>query len=123
MREIRILLTQGMFTDGAFALVPRAHTPRSVESFVATAPGGLWSADPFGTVAPPRRDDRVVTAGVGYAAHLSVGMRRVTDRLATAAPAGAAGRACFITANVDKQPQDQLHLMSRRDPRSWRPPA
>ena len=76
----------------------------------------LWSA------ALARPKSGVVGTGVAYAAGAlgaAIVSRRGIDR---DVPNGTANGERFIGTNGNKQ-QDQLHLMSRRDPRTWRPPA
>ena len=58
-----------------------------------------------------RPQGRVEATGVGYAAPAAAETRLGADGIGTG-----------INGTNGKQ-QDQLHLMSRRDPRSWRPPA
>ena len=73
----------------------------------------LWSA----VTARPRGG--VEATGVGYGAGaIGNATRRGLDRDALSGKR-------FIGTNgtQNKQQQDQLHLMSRRDPRTWRPPA
>jgi hypothetical protein len=73
----------------------------------------LWSA----VTARPKSGAEAT--GVGYAAGgIGTSARRGLDR-------DALGGKRFIGTNgtQNKQQQDQLHLMSRRDPRTWRPPA
>jgi hypothetical protein len=73
----------------------------------------LWSA----VAARPRSG--VEATGAGYAAgEVGIATRRGLDRDALSGKR-------FIGTNgtQNKQQQDQLHLMSRRDPRTWRPPA
>lgn len=75
-------------------------------SYAATRPWAGASARPQG---------RVEATGAGYAAAAlaAAAKRRGVDRDVI----GAVG-----TTQQSKQ-QDQLHLMSRRDPRTWRPPV
>lgn len=82
-------------------------------SAVAAAPS--WAA-----IAVARPKSRVEATGVGYAAPAGAETRRGVDGSDRDVPSGTAGKR-FIGTNGKQQ--DQLHLMSRRDPRSWRPPA
>ena len=61
---------------------------------------------------------------VGYAAPAGAETRRGVDGIGRDVPRGDAAetRLNGINGTTGKQ-QDQLHLMSRRDPRTWRPPA
>jgi len=70
-----------------------------------------WSAAAAASSAAvtARPKSRVEATGVGYAAPAAAETRRGVDGIG-------------INGTNGKQ-QDQLHLMSRRDPRSWRPPA
>ena len=80
-------------------------------------------------VVTARPKSRVEAIGVGYAATdyaASAGAetRREVDGFGRDVPSGmAAGTALIGTNGTNGKQQDQLHLMSRRDPRSWRPPA
>jgi hypothetical protein len=92
-----------------------APTPRTV---VSAAPPVI--AAPQGTTVLARQLAPAGATGVGngYAAWLGTAKRRGVERdLAN----GAIDGKSFISTNGKQQ--DQLHLMSRRDPRSWRPPA
>jgi hypothetical protein len=103
-----------------FAVVARACPSPSVPApltvvtavrsvVVATTP---WSA----VVARPWSG--VEATGAGYAAGgLGVATRSGLDRDAL----GGERRNGMNGKQIDQQ--DQLHLMSRRDPRTWRPPA
>ena len=74
---------------------------------------------PRGTVVLARPKARVDATGVGYAAGwLGTATRRGVERDLVN---GATDSKSFIRTNGKQQ--DQLHLMSRRDPRTWRPPA
>jgi hypothetical protein len=78
------------------------------------------AAAPLGTVALARPKARVDATGVGYGAGwLVTATRRGVER---DLPNGTANGKRFSGTTSTKQ-QDQLHLMSRRDPRTWRPPA
>jgi hypothetical protein len=104
----------------SFALAVSACPPSSAVSapetvVIAARPAAatLWSA----VTARPRGG--VEATGVGYAAGgIGNAKRRGLDRDALSGKR-------FIGTNgtQNKQQQDQLHLMSRRDPRTWRPPA
>ena len=86
-----------------FATVPPARLSLWAAP-VSDAPAPSWP------VAVARPKSRVEATGVGYAAPAAV-------------PSGTAAGTRFIGSNGNGKQQDQLHLMSRRDPRSWRPPA
>lgn len=71
-----------------------------------------------------RPQGRVEATGVGYAATPAVaakrrGVDRDVDGSTTASGTSVIANG---TTGTTKQ-QDQLHLMSRRDPRPWRPPV
>jgi hypothetical protein len=77
-------------------------------------------AAPQGTVVLARPKARIDATGVGYGAGwLVAATRRGVER---DLPNGTANGKRFIGTNSTTQ-QGQLHLMSRRDPRTWRPPA
>ena len=62
-------------------------------------------------------------AGYGFGSDLVSGLRGA-ERRPAAAPAAAAAQRTTITARNARSTQSkQLHLMSRRDPCSWRPPV
>jgi hypothetical protein len=91
-------------------------TPVSnVPTLVATRSVDSWSARP---------KSRVPATGVGYAAPAAAETRREVDGIGRDVPRGTAAGTRFTgTKGSNGKQQDQLHLMSRRDPRSWRPPA
>lgn len=71
-----------------------------------------------------RPKSRVEGTGVGYAAPAAADLRRGVDEAVRGVPGGMAAGTRFIgTGDTNGKQQDQLHLMSRRDPRTWRPPA
>ena len=75
-------------------------------------------------VVTARPKSRVEATGVGYAAPAAAETRREVDGIGRDVPSGmAAGARLTGTDGTNGKQQDQLHLMSRRDPRSWRPPA
>lgn len=80
------------------------------------------AAAPAAVTARPK--SRVAATGVGYAGPDAAETRREVDGIGRDVPRGMAGetRLNGINGTNGKQ-QGQLHLMSRRDPRSWRPPA
>ncbi len=87
-------------------------------SFRSAAEAPLWA----GVSARPQ--GRVEANGAGYAAAPAIAAkRRGVDRDVYGVTAGSkrviGGNG---TTGTTKQ-QDQLHLMSRRDPRPWRPPV
>lgn len=117
-----------------FAMVPPACMSLR-ESSVSTAllpvftPALSWPAAAAApvAVATARSKSRVEATGVGYAAPAGAETRRGVDGIGRDVPRGeAAGTRLNGTNGINgsngKQ-QDQLHLMSRRDPRTWRPPA
>lgn len=61
-----------------------------------------------------RPKSRVADTGLGYAAPVGAETRRGADEIGRDVPRG---------NGANGKQQDQLHLMSRRDPRTWRPPA
>jgi hypothetical protein len=76
------------------------------------------------TAALARPKSRVEATGVGYAALAAADARRGVDGSGRDVPGGTAVETRFIGTNGSNgKQQDQLHLMSRRDPRTWRPPA
>lgn len=95
-----------------------ATATRSVDSWSAAAAAPSWTA----VTARPK--SRVPATGVGYAAPAAAETRREVDGIGRDVPRGTAAGARFTgTKGSNGKQQDQLHLMSRRDPRSWRPPA
>ena len=102
-----------------FAMVapacPLPPTGAAPETAVATRPAvaaTLWSA----VTARPKSG--VEATGVGYAAGaLGTATRRGVDRDVLN------GKSFIGTDGKQSKQQGQLHLMSRRDPRTWRPPA
>lgn len=98
--------------------VPNAagHVVRTVLSRPAAA-AALSSA-----AVTARPKSRVEGTGVGYATPADA--RRGADASGRDVPGGNAAGARFIGTNgTNGKQQGQLHLMSRRDPRTWRPPA
>lgn len=65
---------------------------------------------------------RITAEGVGYAGSDLVSGARGVERRQAAAPA-AAQRRISTARNARFTQRKQLHLMSRRDPCSWRPPV
>jgi hypothetical protein len=103
-----------------FAVVARAcPSPSALPApeTVVTAVRPAVAATPWSAVAA-RPWSGVEATGAGYAAGGTViATRRGLDR-------GALGGKRYIGVNgKQNNQQDQLHLMSRRDPRTWRPPA
>ena len=104
------------FALAVSACPPSSAVPAPETVVIAARPvvaATLWSAvtaRPWGAVE---------ATGVGYAAG-GVGnpARRGLDRDALSGK-----RFIGTNSTQNKQQQDQLHLMSRRDPRTWRPPA
>ncbi len=96
-------------------------TPVSDVPAFAIASRPAVAAVPSWTAALARPTSRVAATGVGYAATAVAGTRRGVDDRGRGALDGTAAGTRFIGSNGKQQ--DQLHLMSRRDPRSWRPPA
>jgi len=95
-----------------FAVVARACPSPSAVPGPETAVATPWSA----VMARPRSGAEAT--GVGYAAGGTViATRRGLDRDALS------GKRHTGTTGKQINQQDQLHLMSRRDPRTWRPPA
>lgn len=90
------------------------------------APALSWPAAATApvAVATARPKSRVEATGVGYAAPAGAETRRGVDGIGRDVPRGDAAetRLNGINGTNGKQ-QDQLHLMSRRDPRTWKPPA
>jgi len=66
---------------------------------------------------------RITAEGVGYAGSDLVSGARGAERRQAAAPAAAAQRTISTARNARFTQNKQLHLMSRRDPCSWRPPV
>jgi hypothetical protein len=104
-----------------FAAVARAcPSPSAVpapESVVTAVRSVVVATTPWSAVVA-RPWSGVEATGAGYAAGgLGIATRRGVDRDALGAKrsSGMNGK--------QNQLQDQLHLMSRRDPRTWRPPA
>jgi hypothetical protein len=121
-----------------FAMVPPACMSlweSSVSSSSALSPvftpALLWPAAAAAPVAAvtARPKSRVEAIGVGYAAvgyaaPAGAETRRGVDGIGRDVPRGnAAGTRLNGTNGTNGKQQDQLHLMSRRDPRTWRPPA
>lgn len=80
------------------------------------------AAAPAAVMARPK--SRVEATGVGYADPAAAETRRGVDGIGRDVPRGmAAGTRLNGINGTNGKQQDQLHLMSRRDPRSWRPPA
>ncbi len=88
-----------------------------VGSLPALRPAAAVTATPWTAAALARPQSRVEATGVGYAAPATAKRRGVDRDL----PRGTASVDRFIGTNGKQQ--DQNHLMSRRDPRPWRPPA
>lgn len=91
----------------------------------AALPSRVTAATRSWAGAQARPQGRVEVVGAGYAAAPAVAVkRREVDRDVIGATAGSkrvvGGNGATGTA---EQQQDQLHLMSRRDPRTWRPPV
>ena len=61
-------------------------------------------------------------AGYGFGSDLFTGIRGA-ERRAAAAPAAAVQCTTTTARNARSTQSKQLHLMSRRDPCSWRPPV
>jgi len=115
-----------------FATVAPACLPLR-ESSVSKLPGFVvadfassWpaAAAASSAVVTARPKNRVEATGVGYAAPAGAETRRGADAIGRDVPSGmAAGTRLIGTNGTNGKQQDQRHLMSRRDPRSWRPPA
>jgi hypothetical protein len=104
--------------DTSVSSVPALVATRSVDSWSAAAATASWMA----VTARPK--SRVPATGVGYAAPAIAETRREVDEIGRDVPRGTAAGMLFTgTKGSNGKQQDQLHLMSRRDPRSWRPPA
>lgn len=106
----------------------RESSVSSALSLVAFDPAFSWpaAAAGFPTAVTARPKSRVAAAGAGYAAPAGAEMRRGVDEIGRDVPRGtAAGTRNGTDGNngINGKQQDQLHLMSRRDPRTWRPPA
>lgn len=86
----------------------------------AIASRSAVAAAPSWTAVLARPTSRVAATGVGYAGTAAAGTRRGVDRERGVLGGTAVGTR-FIGTNGKQQ--DQLHLMSRRDPRPWRPPV
>ena len=104
-----------------FAVVARAcPSPSAVpapETVVTAVRSVVVATTPWSAVVA-RPWSGVEATGVGYAAGGTVVVaRRGLDRDAL----GGEARSGMNGKQI--QQQDQLHLMSRRDPRTWRPPA
>jgi hypothetical protein len=97
---------------------PLSGVPAIASWSAVTGTSAVWTA------ALARPKSRVEATGVGYAAPAAAGARRGADRPGRDVPGGTAVETRFIGTNGSNgKQQDQLHLMSRRDPRTWRPPA
>jgi hypothetical protein len=71
-----------------------------------------------------RPQGRVEATGVGYAAAPAVAAkRRGVDRDVNGSTTANGKRVIANGTTGTTKQQDQLHLMSRRDPRPWRPPV
>jgi hypothetical protein len=109
-----------------FATVPPARLSlreaavSNVPALVSRSWSALTAAASW-TAVLARPTSRVAATGVGYAGPAGAETRRGTD--GRDVPSGTAAGKRFIGTNGNGKQQDQLHLMSRRDPRSWRPPA
>ena len=67
---------------------------------------------------------RITAEGAGYVgSDLVAGVIAGTERRPAAAPAAAAQRTTSTARTARFTQNKQLHLMSRRDPCSWRPPV
>ena len=95
----------------------------TVPSFVSSDLAFSWPAATAAvlTAVTARPQGRVEATGVGYAAPAGADKRRGVDGIGRDVPSGMA-TGTRLSGTNGKQ-QDQLHLMSRRDPRTWRPPA
>ncbi len=92
-----------------------APTAASLRSAAAAQ---VWA----GALARPQ--GRVEAIGAGYAAAPAVAAkRRGVDRDVNGVTAGSKRVIGGNGTTGTTQQQDQLHLMSRRDPRTWRPPV
>ena len=89
------------------------NSASKLRSFVFSDSVRSWpvAAAASSAVVTARPKSRVEATGVGYAAPAAAETRRGVDGIGI----GSNG--------TNGKQQDQLHLMSRRDPRSWRPPA
>ncbi|MGH3414931.1 MAG: hypothetical protein ACRDSS_00550 [Actinocrinis sp.] len=103
-----VLAEPGCPSLSAAPVTEVVYTPALRPAAAAATP---WSA------ALVRPKSRVEAIGAGYAAPAAAARRGVDSEL----PSGMAGVERPIGTNGKQQ--DQNHLMSRRDPRSWRPPA
>ena len=100
--------------SAGFARETTVFFARSVDAAVAQGTNVL--------TAPPRTG--VPATGVGYVGRPDAGAWRKGREVLNAAAAIALGKRATGTASTKQiKQQDQLHLMSRRDPRTWRPPA
>lgn len=109
-----------------FATVPPARLSlreAAVSNVPALVSRFAVAAAPSWTAVLARPTSRVEATGVGYAAPAAAETRRGADGPGHDVPSGTAAGKRFIGSNDYGKQQDQLHLMSRRDPRSWRPPA
>jgi uncharacterized protein YdbL (DUF1318 family) len=99
-------------SDVAATFAPAALSSR----FAADAQ--TWA----GVLARPQ--GRVQGTGAGYAAAAPAvaAKRREVDRDVNDSRT-ANGKRVIATGTTGSKQQDQLHLMSRRDPRPWRPPV
>jgi hypothetical protein len=92
-----------------------------VRDFVSSWPAAAAASSAVVTARPK---SRVEATGVGYAAPAAAETRREVDGIGRDVPRGMTAGTRLINLNgTNGKQQDQLHLMSRRDPRSWRPPA
>jgi hypothetical protein len=107
--------------------VAPACPPPLWDTSVSNAPVFSWlvaAATPSGAVVTARPQSRVEATGAGYAAPAAADRRREVDGSGRDVLGGDAAGTRFIGTNdTNGKQQDQLHLMSRRDPRTWRPPA
>jgi hypothetical protein len=106
------------------AAMPACPSPTAVlarESAVTLSTRPVHAAAQGTTVLTETAHGRVPATGVGYAGRPDARVwREIRRDVPNAAAQGFGGNG--TTGTTSKQ-QDQLHLMSRRDPRTWRPPA
>lgn len=97
-----------------------------VSDFASSWPAAAAASSAVVTARPQSRVEAtgVGYTAVGYAAPAGAETRREVDGIGRDVPSGTAvGTRLIGTDGTNGKQQDQLHLMSRRDPRSWRPPA
>lgn len=102
----------------------RETSVSKLPSLIVADYASSWPAAASPAIVTARPKSRVEATGVGYAAPAGAETRRGVDAIGRDVPSGAtAGTRLIGTNGTNGKQQDQLHLMSRRDPRTWRPPA